>query len=145
MGVDADVLPAAERQNQHQVRGLASHSRQHQELVHRRGHATVMRVDEDPARLLHVRGLVAVEAHRINELDDLLFRQRRHRLWRPRRPEQAGRRRGGHCVAGLRREHGGDQHLERILLAVLGDLLDRGKLEVVDRPRERLHDGEDGS
>jgi len=66
VGVDADVVRALERQDQHQVRGLAADAGQGEEVGHRAGHPAAVPVDQDPAGLLDVPCLVAVKAHRID-------------------------------------------------------------------------------
>ena len=48
--VHADVAVAVEREDQHQVRGLAAHARQRQQLLHRPRHAAGKPIDEDLAR-----------------------------------------------------------------------------------------------
>ena len=64
--VDADVLLTLERQDQHEVGRLPADAGQRQQLLHRARHAAAELLDQDAARLLHVRRLVAIEADRID-------------------------------------------------------------------------------
>ena len=81
---------------------------------------------------LHVRGLVPVEAHRVDQLLDLGRRSASpsSAACAPRGTAAATRRRSPH--PRLRREHRRNEDLERILLLLLGDLLDGRQLEPVD-------------
>jgi len=123
--VDADVLQAPERQDQHQVRRFAADAWQREQFLHRARHAAAEFLDEDAARLLHVRRLVTIEADRIDEPLDLRRSQFRHRARRARDAEEPRRRGGRHRVARLSRQHGRDEHLERIFLTLFGDFFDR--------------------
>jgi len=145
VGVDADILDALERQNQHEVRRLASHAGQRQQLVHRARHAAAVPLDQQTAGFLDVPCLVAVEADGIDQPLDLPDGELRHRARRARHAEQPRRRGGGHRIARLRRQHRRDEDVERIFLALFGDFLDRGQLEIVDGARERPHDRQDAS
>jgi hypothetical protein len=49
----------------------------------------------------------------------------------------------GDGVSRLRREHRRDEDLEGVFVLVLGDLLDRRRLEAVNRAREPPHHGPD--
>jgi len=140
--VDADVLQALERQDQDQVRRLPADARQCQQLLHGARHATAVTLDQDAARLAHVPRLVAVEAHRIDQVLDLPGRQLRHRPRRARDAEQSRRCGRRHRIAGLRRQHGRDEDRERVFLALFRDFFDRRELEMVDGARKRTHDGE---
>ena len=134
--VDADVVAAAMREDQHQVRRLAPHAGQRQQLLHRRRHAAAEASTICSAGLVHVHGLVAIEADGVDQLLDLARRS----AWpSSRRARDANRRARPrrHRIARLRRQHRRDQDLERILLLLFGDLLDRRLLEPVDRLRER--------
>ena len=70
MCVDTDVLRALEREDEHQIRGFPADARQRQQLLHRLGDAAVETFDEQPACLLHMSGLVPVEADGIDQLFD---------------------------------------------------------------------------
>src|SRR5450759_3049268 len=82
VGVDADVFPAGVREDEDEIRGLAPHARERQELVHRGGHAPGEARHDLPARLVHVDGLVAVEADGIDQFLDPRNGKLRHRLTR---------------------------------------------------------------
>src|SRR5688572_2550143 len=71
MDVDTDVLSAPKREDHHQVRRLSAHSRQRDQLLHRRGHSTAERVDDHPAGVLHEYCFIAVEADRVDQSLDL--------------------------------------------------------------------------
>jgi len=86
---------------------------------------------------------VAIEADRVDQPLDLLRAEPGHRARRARHAEEARRRGCGHRIARLRRQHGRDEHLERVFLALLRDLLDGGQIEIVDRTCERAHHGVD--
>ena len=77
VGIDADVLRAPVRQDQHQVRGLPSDARQRQQLAHGPRHPSAEPAQDLAARVLHVDGLVPIEADRIDEPLDLLDGQLR--------------------------------------------------------------------
>ena len=132
--VHADVLAALERHDHHQRGGLASDARQRHEVLECRRHTAAVDGEQPPGRRLHVAGLVAVEAHRVDQPLDLLDRQRGQRARRARPGEQAGRGRQGGGVLRARRQQRGDEHLERVVLLRLGDLLDRRQLHAVDLP-----------
>ena len=139
VGVDTDVARASVRQDQNQVRGLSPHPRQREQLLHRRWHHPAEPAHDLLARPADMNGLVAVEAHRINQLLDLLDRKLDHRPGRARYPEEAGGSCCGHGVRRLRRQHRRDEDLERILLLVLRDLFDGRLVQTVDRVREPAH------
>jgi len=143
--VDADVLQALERQDEHEIRGLPPDARKCEELLHGAWHPAAVAFDEDAARCPDVPRLVPIEADRINQPLNLLDRQPRHRSRRARDAKQPRRGRSRDGIARLRRQHGRDEHVERIFPALFSDFFDRRQLEMVDRPRERTHDGEHGS
>ena len=88
VGIHTDVPEALERENQDEVRGFSSNSRQRQQFLHRRRHTPAEPVDEDLARRLHVSRLVSIEADRIDQPLDPLHGELRHRPRRPRDGEQ---------------------------------------------------------
>ena len=87
VGVDADVPPALEREDQHEIRRLAADARQRQQFLHGAGTRPPKPLDEHPAGRFHVPRLVPIEADRIDQPLDLLDRQRRHRARRARHAE----------------------------------------------------------
>src|SRR5262245_43490903 len=142
--VDADVLFAAVRENEHEVRRLPPDPRQRQQFVHRRGYAAAEAFQDLAARLLHVHRLGAIEADRVDQLPDPRVRQLRHRPGRARDAEQPRGGGGRDGVLRLRRQHRRDEDLEGIFLLILRDLLDGRLVEAVDRLREPSHDDGDG-
>ena len=84
MGVDADVPAAFVGENQHQVRRLAAHARQREELLHGARRSAAEILEQLRAGRLDVARLVAIEAHRIDQLLDLPGAELRHRLRRAR-------------------------------------------------------------
>ena len=82
------------------------------------GHVTAEPRQDLLARLLHVHGLVPIEADRVDQLLDLLHRQPRHRPRRSRDAKQPRRRRVRHRVLRPRRQQRRDQHLKGILLLI---------------------------
>jgi len=141
VGIDADVLAAAEGQDQDQVRRLPSHARQRQQLLHRRWDPPAEALEERQRRRLHVARLVAVEAHRVDQALDFAGAEGRHTLGRRGGRKQARRGRIGGRVLRSRRQQRPDQHLERLVAARLGDLLDRRKVVLPDRAGEPRHHG----
>jgi len=85
--VDADVLAAAVREDEHEIRRLAADTRQRQQIVHCVRHLAAEPREDLPARRLHVPRFDSVKADRIDQPFDLLRRELRHRARRARDAE----------------------------------------------------------
>jgi hypothetical protein len=139
VGVDADVATALEREDEHQVRRLTAHPGQGQQFLHGAWHPAAELLDQHSTGRLDMAGLVAIEAHRIDQLLDLLHGQRRHGLRRAGASEQPRRGRQRGRILGTGRQSRRDEHLEWVFLLALGDLLDGGQFQAGDRAGERFH------
>ena len=123
------LLQALEAEDEHQVGRLPAHARQHHQLFHRLRHLSAEAIDEHPAAGLHVLGLVAVEADRVDQPLDFLDGELRHRARRPRHLEQPRRCGVRGRVLGARREQRRDEDLKGVFGLLVRDLLDRRQLE----------------
>ena len=141
--VHADMVAAAEGDDEHEVRRLAADTGQRQQCVQRARHDTAESRHQLFAGGLHMDRLLPIEADGIDQPLDRGDRQARHRCGRRchgKQPRGRGQRRR---ILRARRQQGRDQHLERAVLLLLGDLLDRGEFHARDGGAQGTHHGVD--